>query len=458
LRGIITTSSFGEETRQPPYTPLERSVQLSERQAFIEKARRSGMRHIPDVVAGPTISITSRRPASGKIEDTPPRESEGSWLIVNEARRASAKRPLVVIMGGQATAAVDAYLLDPTIADKMVLAWVVGNKRADGNIDAGEHNAGVDPWATYIAFQRLRVVAFPFSNDGNDANDPGAHTPKSRLRELPDTELRQTLLEARWPRDPGKFSEPEEDIDTIPAFSLTRPDYVRRTKTVSFDRWHPAPWNADIQLPVFRVDPNGRTLVAWESRRAVATEEWWTRVKAPAAWGHARGEAAMNGVPHVVPGTIEAEHFDHGGTGRAYQDTTNNWTDLAWLNPIRMLEHVDIRTSPTASGGYSVSRTQPGEWIRYTVNVSSAGDYTVHFRVASAGAGGSFRLESDGTDKTGVLTIPDTGGWDAWQLLSTPMIHLSAGVQVLRLMMLTTGASATVGDFDSVSIIPKDAR
>ncbi len=459
LRGIITTSSYGEEARHPRYSPVPPSAHVAERQALVEKARRSGMRHLPDVTSGPSVSLTSRRPASGRIEDTPPLGTDGSWLIVTEARRASPARPLVVVMGGQGTAPVDAYLLDPTIADRMVLAWVVGNRKSDGHIDAHEEfNAGVDAWAMYIAFERLRVVAFPYSNDGNLANDPAAHTPKSRLVELPDTELRQTFLESRWPRERGTFSEPEEDADAMPAFPLTRPDYVRRTKRYSFDKWYPASWDAQLQLPSFREDPRGRTLVVWDSSREVATQEWWNRVKDPAAWGPALGESAMNGTPWVLPGAIEAESFDHGGTGRAYLDATNNWTHAEWLNPIRILEHVDIRPSPTANGGYKVGRTEAGEWIRYTANVAAAGSYTVQFRVASAGPGGAFRLEVDEVDKTGALTIPDTGGWNTWRLVSTPTIRLRAGVQVLRLVMVANGASGGVGDFDDIRVTSTNAR
>ena len=458
LRGVITTTSFGEEKRQPPYGPIPRDVLTAERQAFIDKARRSGMRRLPDVTPGPVNSLTSRRPSSGRIEDTPPLGSEGSWLIVNEARKASTTRPLVVVMGGQPTAPADAYLLDPTIADKMVLAWLAGNKKSDRSIDSQEFNSGTDPWATYIAFERLRVVAFPFSNDGNNQNDPAAHTPKSRLWELPDTELRQMLLESRWPRTPGKFSEPNEDLDGIPTISLTRPDYVRRTGTVSFDNWYPAPWNDQIRIPAFRADPRGRTLIAWDASAYVATEEWWAHVKNPAAWGPALGHSAMTGTPWAVPGTIEAENFDHGGTGRAYNDTTNNWTRAEWLNPIRLLEHVDILASPTASGGYKIGRTEAGEWIRYTINVVASGSYKVQFRVAAMGAGGSFRLELDGVDKTGPLTIPDSGGWDTWQLVSTPMMRLEAGVQVMGLIMTSSGASGVVGDFDDFRVTSEDAR
>ena len=212
-----------------------------------------------------------------------PYGSPASRLIVDEARKADSTRPLVIVMGGQATSVVDAYLLDNSIADRMVLAWIVGNKKADGEIDSREYNAGVDAWATYIAFERLRVVAFPFTNDSNDSNDGFAATPKSRLGELPDTELRQIMSDARWPRSATTFSEPSFDYDAMPTLPLTRADYVQQTKHVSFSHWYPGSRDAGTQLPAFREDPDANALVVWEASPAVATEEWWKRVTDPAA-------------------------------------------------------------------------------------------------------------------------------------------------------------------------------
>ena len=106
LRGIITTCSWGEEQRQPPFSPLPTSEVVRERQELIAKARRSGLRNLPDVTAGP--SLTLKRPASGRIEETVPYRTPGSRLILREARRATSHRPLVIVMGGQATCVVDA--------------------------------------------------------------------------------------------------------------------------------------------------------------------------------------------------------------------------------------------------------------------------------------------------------------------------------------------------------------
>jgi hypothetical protein len=451
LRGIVATCSYAEETRIPPFSPVpdDKNFCIIERKELFEKARRSGFKNIPPLYAGPTLSFQSRKPGSGRIEDTAPFNSPGGRFIRDQARLATATRPLVIFMGGQCTAVVDAYLLDPTIADKMVLAWVTGHKRSDGQMDSNEYNAGVDPWGTYIAHARLRVVAYCFPNDGTDAY---ALTPKSRLPELPDTELRTTMMENRWPRGNGTFSEPSVDWDAMPAFWLFRPEYIVRTKRVSFSHWYPSPWTPVVQLPFYREDPAGRTLVVWDGSRTVATDEWWRRMKDPAAWGPQIGQIAMNGTPWAVPGTIEAENFDHGGTGRAYSDTTNNWTTEAWFNPIRFLEHVDIRASSTATGGHKIGMTAAGEWIEYTVNVASAGTYTLEARVASAGAGGSFRVEAKGVNVTGTLWVPNTGGWDAWQNVTKTGVLLSAGVQVLRLYMESNGATGGVADFDHLRL------
>jgi inosine-uridine nucleoside N-ribohydrolase len=218
LRGIISTGTNGE---QPPFIPRPEDNMVLERRELVAKARRSGMRNLPDPSPGPGVSMSSRRPASGRIEDTPPFGAQGSWLIVTEARKATPSRPLVVVMGGQGSAVADAYLLDNSIADKVVVAWLVGGRRTSNGILHGfEYNAYVDSWATYIVFERLRVVAFPV-----DEADSVPSTPKSRFGELPDTEIRQYMLESRWPRSSQTYSEPANDWDVMGAIALTDPTF-----------------------------------------------------------------------------------------------------------------------------------------------------------------------------------------------------------------------------------------
>ena len=105
-----------------------------------------------------------------------------------------------------------------------------------------------------------------------------------------------------------------------------------------------------------------------------------------------------------VPGTIQAEDFDDGGSGVGYLDTTAGNSGGQYR-----ATDVDIESTSDVGGGYSVGWAFAGEWLAYTVNVATAGTYDLEVRVASAGAGGTFHIEVNGVDRTGPLTVPNTG-------------------------------------------------
>jgi hypothetical protein len=72
--------------------------------------------------------------------------------------------------------------------------------------------------------------------------------------------------------------------------------------------------------------------------------------------------------------------------------------------------------------------------------------------VASSGAGGTFHIEVNGVDKTGPFVIPDTGGWQTWATLSKAGVSLSAGTQVLRVVMDANGASGSIGNMNWLKV------
>ncbi|MDO8685291.1 MAG: hypothetical protein Q7J78_01320, partial [Clostridiales bacterium] len=207
LKGIITTHSYAGSMRKSE-TSYEWCVSV--REEIVGKARRSGMKNITDAVRGPSVDLV--KPPSGRIEDTVPVYSPAARLIIEEAKLASPEKPLVVVMGGQATAVADAYLMDSSIAGNVILSW----------LDSGDpygYNALVDPWSTYIIMSKFRVVHF-----GYVGLNAAPFVPKQRLAELPYTELRQWMIEKELPSVslPG-----EHDYDAHPAISLMRPDYVK---------------------------------------------------------------------------------------------------------------------------------------------------------------------------------------------------------------------------------------
>src|SRR6185295_5504132 len=141
----------------------------------------------------------------------------------------------------------------------------------------------------------------------------------------------------------------------------------------------------------------------------------------------------------VVPGTVEAEQFDNGGEGIAYHDTSPGNSGGVFRST-----NVDVESS--SGGGYDVGWIDPGEWLQYSVDVASAGTYTVQFRVAAAATGGTFHLEMNGVNVTGTLAIPSTGGWQTWQTVAQN-VSLAAGPQSARIVF-DSATAGIVGNLD----------
>jgi len=155
------------------------------------------------------------------------------------------------------------------------------------------------------------------------------------------------------------------------------------------------------------------------------------------------------GVPRTLPGTLELEDFDRGGPNVAYVDTTAANEGGQY----RTADQVDISRDAGAGNGYVVGWTKAGEWMEYTVNLPQAGTYTLETRVAAVGAGGQFRISFNGVDKTGALSVPNTGAWNAYQAVSRTGVTLSSGIQTVRVAMVANGSSGFVGAFDSLRVI-----
>jgi len=129
--------------------------------------------------------------------------------------------------------------------------------------------------------------------------------------------------------------------------------------------------------------------------------------------------------PHTVPGTIEAEDFDNGCAGDAYYDND----DINQGGQYRFSQGVDIEEC--SAGGYNVGWAHVGDWMAYTVNVSKTATYQISFYVASSYDSGKFHLESDGVNLTGVISVPNTTGFQNWTVVKKS-IKLNAGQHVLK--------------------------
>ncbi|MGD9935979.1 MAG: GDSL-type esterase/lipase family protein [Methanoregulaceae archaeon] len=127
----------------------------------------------------------------------------------------------------------------------------------------------------------------------------------------------------------------------------------------------------------------------------------------------------------VVPGTVQAEHYDLGGEGTAYHDTTpaNEGGNLR-------RDGVDITTVPGT--GPVVGYIRAGEWLHYTLAVSRAAQYSVSLRVSSPNSGTSIRLEARGGSTT-TIPVPKTGSHERFTTVKG-MLRLPAGTTILKVV------------------------
>ena len=130
--------------------------------------------------------------------------------------------------------------------------------------------------------------------------------------------------------------------------------------------------------------------------------------------------------PTSLPGRIEAEDYDAGGEGVAYHD--NETANLGGV--YRPAEGVDIEPF-IGSPGYNVGWIRPGEWLRYTVNVSATGPYTIRVRGASRWGQPSLSLFVDGSP-TATVPVAETNSYDLFALTNAT-VNLTAGEHQLRL-------------------------
>ena len=158
------------------------------------------------------------------------------------------------------------------------------------------------------------------------------------------------------------------------------------------------------------------------------------------------GQAPYLGTPFVLPVRIEAEDFDIGGDGIAYDDQDLGNTGGQY----RPGEDVDIEACSDTGGGYGVGWISAGEWLEYTVVVPADGDYTLDLRYASVISGAKYRVEFDGVDVTGEVIAPASGGWQRWET-SSSTVTLAAGQRTMRFTAIAAGFNINYIDFPFVT-------
>ena len=235
---------------------------------LIAAARASGLAHLPD----PTASIGSQlaRPDSGQIEDTVANRSEGARLIVSQAAKLSLPyRPLVVATGGRLTDVADAYLIDHSVKDKIVVVSSMGTVTSSGG-SMGAPNGEMDPWADVIVTTRLHFVQV------SAYYDQLTDVPESRVAELPDNPLGAWMAA----KQSGIWQTPVA-ADQVAILAVAVPEFVSKVAKVS----PRDPGSGAGAGPELGLDPAGSALLVTESAGALATARLWELLLDPKTFG-----------------------------------------------------------------------------------------------------------------------------------------------------------------------------
>jgi endoglucanase len=138
-----------------------------------------------------------------------------------------------------------------------------------------------------------------------------------------------------------------------------------------------------------------------------------------------------------VPGTIFAADYDLGRIGEAYADnTTNSNSGGVYRN-----DSVDIQACTDASPaiGFNVGWLDAGDWMKYTVPPIAPGPYAVSARVAANSPGGAFYLDVAGSNVTGLINVPATGGWQSWTTLLARIFTNAQPTTAFKLVVASSG-------------------
>ncbi|WNJ17533.1 carbohydrate-binding protein [Pontibacter sp. G13] len=166
-------------------------------------------------------------------------------------------------------------------------------------------------------------------------------------------------------------------------------------------------------------------------------------------WGTGQLTTSGNIVRNIVLnwGTPTGGGGGGGGGGGTCSGSGTSLPALIEAENYCDMNGVQTETTTDAGGGQNIGYLDPGDWVRYQVDVPSSGNYTVEFRVASNQSSGQFELKTGSTTLT-TESVPNTGGWQNWTTLSKT-VSLSAGVQTLELYVVGSAFNVNWINFSS---------
>lgn len=120
-------------------------------------------------------------------------------------------------------------------------------------------------------------------------------------------------------------------------------------------------------------------------------------------------------------------------------ETNATFSNVIQAENYSYMSGIQTEATTDAGGGLNVGWIEAGDWMSYEVTIPTTGTYRIIYRVASANANTTLRLEKDaGATQLGSVTIPNTGGWQNWTNVAHN-VTLPAGTYSIGIATATGG-------------------
>ena len=133
---------------------------------------------------------------------------------------------------------------------------------------------------------------------------------------------------------------------------------------------------------------------------------------------------------------IEAEDYDIGSQNETYFDKSTGNEGAVYRT-----DDVDIEANASASNGFSIYRFEGSEWLQYTFNSNTAGEFDLVLTTANRNQDNSFmKVELNGTLYDNI-PIQRTNDWQVFAPNVVKRVILNQGTNVLRVTQITSQSS-----------------
>ena len=220
---------------------------------MVTAARAGGLQNIPDPMASSGSALV--RPSDGNIDSTTANRSEGAHFILDTSAQLSQPyRPLVVVTGGRLTDVADAYLMDHSLPERIVVVSSLGTTIMNGAA-MGPPNGEMDKWADVIVAQKFRYVQV------SSFYDQKTDVPDSLLPQLPQNAFTSWIA--------AKQTKVYNDVlaaDQVAVVAVAVPEFVSAVSRAAL---------SDTSAPALSSDPSGPVWLVTQVSGAVATARLW---------------------------------------------------------------------------------------------------------------------------------------------------------------------------------------